>query len=96
MSGHLLGVFEPSVVLQVSRDAGCAPGGRSSGAGLTNWTQGKLFTIIAFFMCDRYRESPPQIGSDINGVACLPRLPAMPPGQKLYPVWRFAGPHSRS
>jgi hypothetical protein len=26
MSGHLLGVFEPSVVLQVNRDAGCPPG----------------------------------------------------------------------
>ena len=33
MSGDLLGVFEPSVVLQVNRDAGFAPGGRASGAG---------------------------------------------------------------
>jgi hypothetical protein len=31
-----------------------------------------------------------------NGIACLPRLPEVPPGQKLYPVLRFAGPHSRS
>jgi hypothetical protein len=27
MSGHLLGVLEPSVVFQVNRDAGCPPGG---------------------------------------------------------------------
>jgi hypothetical protein len=26
MSCHLLGVLEPSVVLQVNRDAGCPPG----------------------------------------------------------------------
>jgi hypothetical protein len=26
VSGHLLGVLEPSVVLQVNRDAGCTPG----------------------------------------------------------------------
>jgi hypothetical protein len=26
MAGHLLGVLEPSVVLQVNRDAGCPPG----------------------------------------------------------------------
>jgi len=26
MAGHLLGVLEPSVVLQVTRDAGCPPG----------------------------------------------------------------------
>ena len=26
MPGHLLGVLEPSVVLQVNRDAGCPPG----------------------------------------------------------------------
>ena len=32
----------------------------------------------------------------INGVACSPRLPAVPPGQKLYPVWRSEGLHSRS
>ena len=25
MAGHLLGVLEPSVVLQVNRDAGCPP-----------------------------------------------------------------------
>ena len=41
------------------------------------------------------RVSPLRSGP-INGVACLPRLPAMPPGQKLYPVWRFEGLHSRS
>ena len=28
MSGHLLGVLEPSVVLQVNCDAGCLPGVR--------------------------------------------------------------------
>jgi hypothetical protein len=26
MAGHLLGVLEPSVVLQINRDAGCTPG----------------------------------------------------------------------
>ena len=26
MSGHLLGMFEPSVVFQVDRDSGCPPG----------------------------------------------------------------------
>jgi len=26
MAGHLLGVLEPSVVLQINRDAGCPPG----------------------------------------------------------------------
>jgi hypothetical protein len=26
MSGHLLGVLEPSIVLQVNRDPGCPPG----------------------------------------------------------------------
>ena len=31
MSGHLLGVLEPSVVLQVNRDAGCPPGVTSDG-----------------------------------------------------------------
>jgi hypothetical protein len=25
MAGHLLGVLEPSVVLQINRDAGCPP-----------------------------------------------------------------------
>jgi hypothetical protein len=29
MSGHLLGVLSPSVVLQVNCDAGCSPGGTS-------------------------------------------------------------------
>ena len=29
----------------------------------------------------------------INGVACLPRLPEVPPGQKLYPVWRLEELH---
>ena len=31
MSGHLLGVLEPSIVLQVDRDAGCPPGVTSDG-----------------------------------------------------------------
>ena len=31
MSGHLLGVLEPSVVLQVNCDAGCPPGVTSDG-----------------------------------------------------------------
>ena len=31
MSGHLLGVLEPSVVFQVNRDAGCPPGVTSDG-----------------------------------------------------------------
>ena len=31
MAGHLLGVLEPSVVLQVNRDAGCPPGVTSDG-----------------------------------------------------------------
>jgi hypothetical protein len=26
MPGHLQGVFEPAVVLQINRDAGCPPG----------------------------------------------------------------------
>jgi hypothetical protein len=29
MSGHLLGVLEPSVVLQINRDAGCAHTGEA-------------------------------------------------------------------
>ena len=32
MAGHLLGVLEPSVVLQVNRDAGCPPGVTSEGS----------------------------------------------------------------
>jgi hypothetical protein len=32
MPGHLLGVLEPSVVLQVNRDAGCSPGVTSNGS----------------------------------------------------------------
>ena len=32
MTGHLLGVLEPSVVLQVNRDAGCPPGVTSDGS----------------------------------------------------------------
>src|SRR5258708_23513100 len=31
MAGHLLGALEPSVVLQVNRDAGCPPGVTSDG-----------------------------------------------------------------
>jgi hypothetical protein len=31
MSGHLLGVLEPSVVLQINRDAGCPPSVTSDG-----------------------------------------------------------------
>ena len=31
MAGHLLGVFEPSVVLQINRDAGRPPGVTSDG-----------------------------------------------------------------
>ena len=31
MPSHLLGVLEPSVVLQVNRDAGCPPGVTSDG-----------------------------------------------------------------
>src|SRR5271165_4830200 len=31
MAGHLLGMFESSVVLQVNRDAGCPPGVTSNG-----------------------------------------------------------------
>jgi hypothetical protein len=31
MAGHLLGVLEPSVVLQVNRDASCPPGVTSDG-----------------------------------------------------------------
>jgi hypothetical protein len=31
VSGHLLGVLKPSVVLQVNRDAGCPPGVTSNG-----------------------------------------------------------------
>jgi hypothetical protein len=31
MGGHLLGVLEPSVVLQVNGDAGCPPGVTSDG-----------------------------------------------------------------
>ena len=31
MPGHLLGVLEPSVVLQVNRDASCPPGMTSDG-----------------------------------------------------------------
>ena len=31
MASHLLGVLEPSVVLQVNRDAGCPPGVTSDG-----------------------------------------------------------------
>jgi hypothetical protein len=31
VAGHLLGVLEPSVVLQVNRDAGCPPGMASYG-----------------------------------------------------------------
>src|ERR1700741_437882 len=31
MAGHLLGVFEPSVVLQINRDAGRPPGVTSNG-----------------------------------------------------------------
>jgi hypothetical protein len=30
MAGHLLGVLESSVVLQINRDAGCPPAGFSS------------------------------------------------------------------
>ena len=31
MSGHLLGVLEPSVVFQVNRDTGSPPGGHPTG-----------------------------------------------------------------
>jgi hypothetical protein len=31
MPGHLLGVLEPSVVLQINRDAGCPPSVTSDG-----------------------------------------------------------------
>ena len=37
MSSHLLGGLEPSVVLQIDRDAGCPPGVTSDGGEKTRW-----------------------------------------------------------
>jgi hypothetical protein len=37
MSSHLLGMLEPSVVLQIDRDAGCLPSVTSEGGEKARW-----------------------------------------------------------
>jgi hypothetical protein len=48
MSSHLLGVLEPSVVLQIDRDAGCPPGVTSDGGEKTRWLAPFRIAVQAF------------------------------------------------